>query len=281
LIAIVDCNYLCYRCMFGMLGVDLSAGDMETEVIFGFCKQLLSLSSKFPITTWTFAWDSRKSFRKQIYPDYKGNRRKDVPPKIMEIMEVAFPQFRQVRSELLPMMGFHNNFIQTGVEADDIIAVICDTQKSPVVIISSDNDLHQLLTDKISMFNLKKLYTKKDFEKEHGIPPKKWGLVKAIAGCSTDNVKGVPGVGVVKAIKYINGDMPERYKAFKKIEESETIIERNRHLVVLPFETEYKITVKQETLKSFDFIQAFEFYNFRSFLRRKTFQQWETNFKLI
>lgn len=281
MIGLLDCNYLCYRAMFAMSGTELSSNEMETEVIFVFCKQLLKVASSFPIKTWVFAWDSRRSFRKKLYPQYKANRHKTKSPEMEMLLEIAYPQFKQIRMELLPSLGFRNNFIQTGLEADDIIAKICENNPNTgILIASADNDLYQLLSPKISMYNFKKLFTEKDFISKYEIPPEKWGLVKAIAGCSTDNVKGVAGVGATKAVKYLNGEMPPRYKAFQNIEASKQIIERNKELVILPYPGTIDIQIQKDNLKSFNFIKTFQHYGFKSLLRQSTFDQWIVNFGL-
>lgn len=281
MIAIVDSNYLCYKAMFAMTGTELSVDEIDTEVIFVFCKQLLKIARSFPIKKWAFAWDSRRSYRKKMYPEYKDNRRKKKSPEMEMLLEVAFPQFKQIRTELLPSLGFKNNFIYTGLEADDIIAKICEKYPDTgILIISSDNDLYQLLKPKVSMYNMKSLYTSKEFRHRYNISPDKWGMVKAIAGCSTDNVKGVAGVGATKAIKYLKGEMPERYKAFQNIKASKQIIERNKKLVILPFSTSFTVTLDKDNLKTYDFIKTFEHYKFKSFLNHKSLGSWEHTFNL-
>jgi len=105
------------------------------------------------------------------------------------------------------------------------------------VIASSDDDLLQLLSPYTSIYNLgrKERYTEQKFIQDYGIQPQEWVEVKKIAGCSGDNVPGVPGVGEKTAIRYLRGELNPDTKAYQKIEQGRKIIERNEDLVSLPF----------------------------------------------
>ena len=79
--------------------------------------------------------------------------------------------------------------------------------------------------------------TLQGFKKQYQIIPDQWGLVKCIAGCVTDEVPGIKGIGEKTVIKYLTGELKETTKAFKKIEKQKTkYIKRNYPLVVLPLE---------------------------------------------
>lgn len=233
-VAIIDCNNLCYRSMFTIGG--LSAGEIRTGIIYGFLSQVLATGKKIKPDQFVFCWDSKKSKRKEVYPDYKkkDSKRK----KEMENYKVHFKQFSRLRFEILPGINLNNNFVQKGYEADDLIASIVLNYNYDFVVISSDDDLLQLL-DNCRIINPHKnknnLYTRKDFVKQHGISPKEWVRIKQIAGCNSDNVPGITGVGEKKALEYIKGQMNEKSKTFRKIQENEKFIEDNNLLVKLPF----------------------------------------------
>ncbi len=147
---------------------------------------------------------ARKTFRNDIYPDYKANR----PPAPDDLV----PQFPIIRAAV---DAFNVSAIDSdGFEADDIIATYArDAQKQgfKVTIVSSDKDLMQLVGDKISMFDSMKnkhIGPEEVFEK-FGVGPEKVIEIQALAGDSSDNVPGVPGIGVKTAALLINeyGDL--------------------------------------------------------------------------
>ncbi|MCF6216128.1 MAG: DNA polymerase I [Emcibacter sp.] len=147
---------------------------------------------------------ARKTFRNDIYPDYKANR----PPAPDDLV----PQFPIIRAAV---DAFNVSAIDSdGFEADDIIATYArDAEKQgfKVTIVSSDKDLMQLVGDKISMFDsMKNKHIGPDevFEK-FGVGPEKVIEIQALAGDSSDNVPGVPGIGVKTAALLISeyGDL--------------------------------------------------------------------------
>ena len=233
---IIDCNYLCHRARFST--GPLSYKGQATGVIFGFLNQLFTIGKETIPKNIIFTWDSRQSKRKRILPEYKGNRKKQDDDS-EEDLEATFRQFHMLRKELLPNLGFKNNWRQVGYEADDLIAEICFTRpEEQIVIASSDNDLLQLLTKQVSIYNLgrKAFYTEQKFIEEYGIKPSQWVEVKKIAGCSSDNVPGIPGVGEKTAIKYLKGELKSNTKTFQKIQQGANVIIRNDKLVKLPFQ---------------------------------------------
>jgi len=231
-ILVIDCPYLGHRARFTT--GPLSYKGKPTGVIYGFLNQLFTLIKRERPDEIAFAWDSRKSFRKEYYPDYKANRRKDGPPD--PDMLAAFMQFKQLRAEILPQLGFVNNFRQTGCEADDIIgALVKNDPKRRFTIVTSDDDMLQLL-DHCDMYNLGKELRIDNyaFTRQYGIAPEQWVMVKQIAGCSGDNVKGVTGVGEKTAIQYLTGKMNPSSKKYKDIQANQELIEFNEYLVRLP-----------------------------------------------
>jgi 5'-3' exonuclease len=238
MILLIDSNALCYRSMFTMKG--LSYNEMKTGVIYGFLSQILSLTEQFKTSQLCFAWDSKKSVRKRIYPQYKENRQK-IDPKIKALKDVSFPQFDLLRKEILPQMGFKNVFMWPGMESDDIIALLVKKfKKEEFLIVSGDHDFYQLL-DFCNIYDIKQKKIKNSawlFENYGIMKSKEFAYALAIAGCTTDSVKGVNLVGIPTAIKYIvNQGGGMRESLYKKIvsKEGQQIIRRNLRLVTLPF----------------------------------------------
>ena len=204
----------------------------------------------------------------------------------MTFEKMAFAQFARLRMKVLPKFGFKNNFIQTGLEADDIIAAIVQNYEPPekFIIVSSDNDLYQLLSPTVSMFSnkSKKMMTVESFTKKWGIAPELWPMVKQIAGCTSDTVKGVVGIGEKKAIQFLLGTLKEHTKGYKSIIDGKDIIDRNEALVVLPFKgTKVPNIVEEETFYLANFIEITDEYGFRSFQQIESLDQWVTQFGMI
>jgi|ADurb_H2B_03_Slu_FD_contig_31_952612_length_5191_multi_7_in_0_out_0_3 DNA polymerase-1 len=271
---IFDSNYVCYVHKFA-LSQGLTYRGGRTEIIFGFLKTIFDMAERFESSKFFFCWDSRESFRRQIYPEYKINRRREDRTEEEKRQDrIAYHQFDLIREKVLKSLGFANIFQVEGYESDDIIASLVKNNfpEETNVVISSDNDLLQLL-ENCSLYNISKrsLTTKDEFTRNYGISPEEWGKVKSIAGCSTDNVSGVYGVGEKTAAKYLSGKMKEgKIKQRIESEEGIKILENNSALVVLPFPGIPIFDVSEKDSFSLDkFIRVFEKYGFESLSQEK------------
>jgi 5'-3' exonuclease len=214
--------------------------------------QLFTLGQAVRPDEVVFIWDSRKSKRKKRYPFYK-NRDHEEPD--LDLI-AAFSQFSKLRCHILPELGFCNNFIQSGYEADDLIAKLVMEEPEPKFITASgDQDLYQLL-DRTDMYSMPKSVqikqvTKRTFTEEYGIKPKDWVRVKQIAGCSSDTVPGIKGVGEATAIKYLLGQLKPESVKYKAIEAGRDIINRNEWLVKLPLPGTKKYEIDRSSFDKF------------------------------
>lgn len=278
---IIDSNAVCHRARHAMKGTGLSHNEMKTEVIFSFMNQIYSLAQYFNTNKFVFVWDSRESKRRKMYPDYKKRKQEKTPEEI-EFDNLTLPQFDKIRCEVLPALGFNNIFMQNGYEADDIIATIVMQHKDRFTIISRDNDLYQLLFyAKMYDPQSKKMLDKKSFYKIYGIVPSKWAWVKATAGCTSDNVKGIYRIGESTALKYLRGELKDTAKTKAAIEESGDLIRKNMKLVKLPLEgTNSNIVLSKDILTARRFIETFTKLGFRTFLTDREFKEWEKIFRL-
>jgi len=169
---------------------------------------------------------ARKTFRNDIYPEYKAHR--PPPP------EDLIPQFALIREATI---AFGVPAVEKeGYEADDLIATYADQAAkagATVTIISSDKDLMQLVVDgKIELMDPMKSKPIRSPEvmEKFGVPPNKVNDVQALAGDSTDNVPGVRGIGVKTAAELINlyGDLEtllKRASEIKQPKRRESLIE--------------------------------------------------------
>ncbi len=273
---VIDCSDLCYGSAYAMLGMEWE--EVETGVLFGFLRELKTLSKKFHGIDFVFCWDSKSSFRKDVFPEYKIKRakKKKEDAELAKIFASTFEQIKKLRYEILPGMEFVNSFSQEGLEADDLMAEIVLSYED-CVIVSGDEDMLQML-EYCSIWNRKKkkMWNEKVFIAEKNISPSEWNLVKAIAGCKSDEVPGIPGVGESTAIKYITKELPVNYKSYGNIKSSwNKIVHRNLPLVTLPHDRTEPIELDmQKPLNSEYFWEMCGKYRFESFMKGSELESW-------
>jgi DNA polymerase-1 len=245
-ILIIDCNYLCYRALYST--GELSHDGAKTGTFFGFFKEVVNLTHLFKTPHIVFCWDYGLNKRYQIYPKYKEKRKETKENYTKEekrIFRAFNKQVKYIREVALPKIGYINNFYQKGYESDDMIASVCNhfniwSKPWSTIIVTADHDLFQLINKHTSVYNphKKERLTRLRFKKRYGISPKKWVEVKSMAGCSSDNIKGIEGIGEKTAIKYLLGQLKESSVACKKIEskKGQRIIKKNKKITKLPLE---------------------------------------------
>jgi DNA polymerase-1 len=202
---LVDGSGFIFRAFYG-LKIQMTRSDgTPTNAVFGFCNMLVKLLDDTKADYLAVIFDTaRKTFRNDIYPDYKANR--GAPP------EELIPQFPLVRDAT---RAFNVPAIEmVGYEADDIIATYARRAAEAgdrVTVLSSDKDMMQLVSDRISLQD-PVTYAQISFaevEKKFGVAPDKVIDVQSLAGDSSDNVPGVPGIGIKTAAELVNtyGDL--------------------------------------------------------------------------
>jgi len=274
---LLDCNYLCHCAKHTTGG--LSYGGDATGVIYGFLKSLSGFQDLFHTSNFVFCWDSNTSKRKEIYPEYKTQREcRECTDEEIEFDKAFRRQMKKLRTTYLPTIGFRNIFVQRGYESDDIIASIsrCISMKDDLegIIISSDKDLYQCISHNVSFYSPRsgKILTLQGFKKQYGISPNEWAMMKAIAGCPTDNVKGVKGVGEKTAIKYLQGRLKEGQKYFDiTCTNGIEIFKRNIQLVELPMKGVQGFILKSDKLSVQGWKQIVEMLGMKSIKDRMPF----------
>jgi 5'-3' exonuclease len=264
---------------------ELSWNGDKTGVIYGFIQKMIRIQSEVNADQIIFCWDVNRDdlFRKSIFPDYKKKPEKEQTKLEKDLEEIARPQFLLLRKEVLPEIGFMNNIIEKGLEADDILAQLTLQLKSDneVIIVTRDNDLHQMLVSgRVLMFDPIKMgyFSESIFHNKWGIGPEDWAYVKAIAGCAGDGVPGVPGVKEKTAIKFLKGELKATTKAYKAIVAAEEKCVFNIRLVKLPFETTPHFNIQQDELSTTGFINVCKKYGFNSLLEGAKFRDFEELF---
>ena len=201
MLTLIDGNSLVFRAYYGVHGNLTRSDNMPIGAVYGFFNMVLPiLANAKDKDSFVCVFDaSRISFRQDIYPLYKANR-KETPADLLQ------------QSELI-RIGVHEMGIPVlcipGVEADDVIATLA-TQYCNIDggtrIITGDKDLMQLVSDCTFLYDgmkEKEIHDKEVFEK-FGVKPSQVIDVQSLMGDSTDNVPGVPGIGPKKAAELIN-----------------------------------------------------------------------------
>lgn len=195
---LIDGSSYIYRAYFAIRHLSNSKG-MATNAIFGFTNMLLKVMREHAPDHLAVVFDARgPTFRKEIYPEYKANRAampEDLVPQIPRIKEL-------VRAFNLPALELQ------GYEADDIIATLAKkhaAQGLEVTIVSGDKDLMQVVSEQVRMLDTMKdkIYGPAEVAERFGGGPDKVVEVQALAGDSSDNIPGVPGIGEKTAVKLI------------------------------------------------------------------------------
>jgi DNA polymerase I len=241
---LVDGSSYIFRAYHALPPLSRKSDGLQVNAVLGFCNMLWKLLRDMPPdnrpTHLAIVFDkSEITFRNKLYPDYKAHR----PPAPDDLIP-QFPLIREaVRAFDLPCLE------QGGFEADDLIATYAreaGERGATTTIVSSDKDLMQLVTDKVTMFDTMKdrrIGIAEVIEK-FGVPPEKVVEVQALAGDSTDNVPGVPGIGIKTAAQLIveYGDLEtllKRAGEIKQPKRREALIENaekariSRQLVLL------------------------------------------------
>ena len=230
---LIDGSGYIFRAYYALPPLTRKSDGLPTGAVSGFCSMLFKLleDSKSDQnlqkpTHFAVIFDSaRKTFRNEIYSDYKANR--------SEAPDDLAPQFEYIRKSVLafnlPSVDLPN------YEADDLIATYVDQilkKGAKVTIVSSDKDLMQLYKKGVRIFDpmKNKFITDDDVIKKFGVDASKVIDVQSLAGDSSDNVPGVPGIGVKTAAELINkyGTLENLLKSAHEIKQNkrrETLIE--------------------------------------------------------
>jgi len=194
---LLDISGFVFRFYYSVRGLTTARGE-PTGAVFGVTKMLQKLVTESAPRFLGVAMDSRTpTFRETLFPDYKKNR--PAPPEDLR------PQFEFVR-EVVEAYGIPA-LQQDGFEADDVIATVVRRVVSdrPVVILGSDKDLCQLVSDRVLLYvpDKDEVYGPAEVEAKWGVPPSRMTDLQALVGDPTDNVPGVPGVGPKTAAKLL------------------------------------------------------------------------------
>ena len=246
---LIDGSGYIFRAYYALPPLSRKSDGLPTGAVSGFCSMLFKLledsradDSKERPTHFAVIFDSaRKNFRNEIYKDYKANR--------SEAPEDLAPQFEYIRKSVkafnLPSIELLN------YEADDLIATYAKQITklgAKVTVVSSDKDLMQLVSKNIRLYDpmKNKIIGEKEVIEKFGVKPDQVIDVQSLAGDSSDNIPGVPGIGIKTAAELIN-----RYKDLDTLLNNASEIKQNKRRETL-MENKEKALLSRElvTLKS-------------------------------
>jgi DNA polymerase-1 len=278
---LIDGSGYIFRAYYALPPLTRKSDGLPTGAVSGFCSMLFKLLEDSKSnenlqkpTHFAVIFDSaRKTFRNEIYSDYKANR--------AEAPDDLAPQFEYIRKSVLafnlPSVDLLN------YEADDLIATYVDQilkAGAKVTIVSSDKDLMQLYKKDVRIFDpmKNKFINEEDVFKKFGVDASKVIDVQALAGDSSDNVPGVPGIGVKTAAELINkyGTLDKLLKSTHEIKQNkrrETLIENkdkaliSKELVTLKHDAPVDRELSEFKLKEVDKNKLYEFFREMEFNR--------------
>jgi DNA polymerase I len=270
---LIDGSGYIFRAYYALPPLTRKSDGLPVGAVSGFCSMLFKLLEDSKSnenlqkpTHFAVIFDAaRKTFRNEIYSDYKANR--------SEAPDDLAPQFEYIRKSVvafnLPSVDLPN------YEADDLIATYVEqilAKGAKVTIVSSDKDLMQLYKKDVRIFDpmKNKFITPEDIVTKFGVGPEKVVDVQSLAGDSSDNVPGVPGIGVKTAAELINkyGTLEKLLDSAKEIKQNkrrETLIENkdkaiiSKKLVTLMKDAPVERKIEEFHLKEIDKDKLFKF----------------------
>jgi len=263
---LIDGSGYIFRAYYALPPLTRKSDGLPVGAVAGFCSMLFKLledsksddNSQKP-THFAVIFDSaRKNFRNEIYSEYKSNR-PDTPDDLI-------PQFEYIRKSVL---AFNLPSVELiNYEADDLIATYTEQilkKGAKVTIVSSDKDLMQLYKKDVRLYDpmKNKFINSDDIINKFGVDPQKVVDVQSLAGDSSDNVPGVPGIGVKTAAELINKygtleKLLEKAYEIKQNKRRETIIENkdkaiiSKKLVTLKKDVPVEIKMEEFKFKQID-----------------------------
>jgi len=269
-VLLVDGHSIAYRSYFAFIRNPLrNSKGQNTSAVFGFVNSLKRLFSNFSPKHMAVVFDSGKeTFRHKLYEEYKSDR-PETPSDLVHQLPLIKEVVDAYGIKILEKEGF---------EADDILATIAKRlvkKGVKIYIITSDKDLFQLVNDNIFIYDVYKdiTYDREKTKEKYGInEPSMIRDVLALAGDSIDNIPGVPGIGMKRAIDIIHkyASFDEALEKDERLKEHKKIAEVSRILATVKTDVKVRATLHDLRVKNKDIpklIRMFKELEFSSFLR--------------
>ncbi len=239
-VCLIDGSGYIFRAFFASPMMTNPEG-LPVNAVYGFLNMFLSLTANIKCDYCLVLFDAkRQNFRNEFFPEYKATR-PELPPELK-------PQFALIH-EVVEALNLH--WLQMeGYEADDLIATYTNLalkENKEVTIVSADKDLMQLIRPGVKFYDgmKNKFFTPEDVKEKFGVYPERVTDVQALAGDSTDNIPGIPGIGIKTAAELVN-----TFGSLEGVLDHATEIKQNkRRELVLSHKEDALISQKLVTLK--------------------------------
>ncbi|GAB5381648.1 MAG: DNA polymerase I [Aliiglaciecola sp.] len=243
---LVDGSSYLFRAFHGMPPLTNSKGQ-DTGAIYGVINMLRSLVKQYSPTNIAVVFDAKgKTFRDDIYPEYKANR----PSMPDELRSQIEPLHAIIKAMGLPMI------VEEGVEADDVIGTLAQqaTEQGRATLISTgDKDMAQLVNEHVTLINTMNnhIMDQEGVLEKFGIPPDLIIDFLALKGDKVDNIPGVPGVGDKSALGMLQGlgGIEDIYNNLDKIAQLEFRGAKKMAVKMQEFEEQARLSYELATIK--------------------------------
>ncbi len=192
----IDGSSFIYRAYFAIRSHLSNRKGLPTKAIFGFTSMLLKLLRDWEPQYVVICFDAKgPTFRHKIFKEYKAHR-----PPMPDDLAVQIPYIKEIAQAFgIPQLEVE------GFEADDLIATLATKLGHPVIIVGGDKDLLPLLSPRVVMWDPMKdeLIDAEEIQRRFQLPPERLLDVKALAGDTTDNIPGIPGIGEKTALRLV------------------------------------------------------------------------------
>ena len=235
---LIDGSNMLFRMCFGMPSI-LNSNKKEVRGVYGFIASIFKLSKEFSTDKFIVCFDTETSLsnNKDLDDNYKSNR---PDYSLLPEEENPFIQLEYILKALdvldIPTIQCIDN------EADDYLASIAKKYESEynVIIVSSDKDLLQIVSDNIHVYNAqsKTLYNKEKIKEKFNVNVEQYILYKALIGDNSDNIKGIKGVGPKTAVKLLNDFSSPIW------EDNKELLEKNLKIMTLNSSINTNINIK-------------------------------------
>src|SRR5690349_5274549 len=187
-IFLIDGSAFLYRAYYALRPLHTTDG-IPVQATFGFCRSIKKLIDDFDPHFMVLVWDSRaKTFRSDIYEDYKATRQQ--APSDLSLQKKQIKEFAE-------KIGLYQ-LAKDGYEADDLLASLAiDYKDHPIVIVTPDKDLRQLVSEHVIIFDpfKQQIINPETFHEKYGFSPSQLIFYHSLLGDASDNIPGVRGIG--------------------------------------------------------------------------------------
>ena len=195
-LVLVDGSSYLFRAFFALPASLSSPDGMQTNAIHGVLNMLDKLRKDYDPDHMAVVFDAKgKTFRNDLYPEYKANR----PPMPDELRDQIEPLHEIIEAQGYPML------VEPGVEADDVIGTMSKMYDDKVIISTGDKDMAQLVDEQIHLINTmsNSYFDRQGVIEKFGVPPELIRDYLTLIGDTSDNIPGVPKVGPKTAVKWL------------------------------------------------------------------------------